>query len=160
MHMRRAGPVVTRPMNCGVGAMKIRPFVMADEEAVIALWQSCELLRPWNDPRKDIQRKLTTQPELFLVGDVRGMVVASVMAGFDGHRGWVNYLAVAPGHRQSGFGRMLMHHVEACLKDRGCPKLNLQIRASNHGVVEFYRRLGYASDEVVSLGKRLIPDVP
>lgn len=140
--------------------MKIRPFVLADEDAVIALWQSCDLLRPWNDPRKDIRRKLTTQPELFLVGEVEGLVIAAVMAGFDGHRGWVNYLAVAPEHRKSGCGRMLMRHVEACLKDRGCPKLNLQVRASNQGVLSFYRRLGYAPDEVVSLGKRLISDAP
>ncbi|MCO5120220.1 MAG: GNAT family acetyltransferase [Burkholderiaceae bacterium] len=140
--------------------MNIRPFAIADEEAVIALWQSCELVRPWNDPRKDIRRKLTTQPELFLVGEVEGAVVATVMAGFDGHRGWVNYLAVSPEHRRSGFGRAIMDHVEACLKDRGCPKLNLQVRASNHDVLEFYRRLGYAQDEVVSLGKRLIPDAP
>ena len=115
-------------------------------------------MRPWNDPHKDVQRKLTTQPELFLVGEIAGRPVASVMAGFDGHRGWVNYLAVAPEHRNAGLGRMMMRNVEDALEARGCPKLNLQVRTTNHAVLEFYRRIGYATDEVVSLGKRLIPD--
>lgn len=140
--------------------MNIRPFVVADESAVVELWRQCDLVRQWNDPHKDIQRKLTTQPELFLVGEVAGQVVASIMAGFDGHRGWVNYLAVSPGHRKAGFGRALMRHVEAALEARGCPKVNLQVRATNHAVLEFYRRIGYSTDEVVSLGKRLIPDAP
>ena len=76
--------------------MQIRPFQPADEAAVIALWEACKLTRPWNDPRKDIARKLAVQPELFLVGTVDGEIVATVMAGYEGHRGWVNYLAVAP----------------------------------------------------------------
>ncbi len=138
--------------------MKIRTFSSADEAAVIALWRRCDLVRPWNDPHKDIQRKLTTQPELFVVGEIAGQLVATIMAGFDGHRGWVNYLAVEPGHRNAGLGRTLMRHVEAALEARGCPKVNLQVRATNHAVLEFYRRIGYAPDEVVSLGKRLISD--
>ena len=95
--------------------MNIRTFSSADEAAVIELWRRCDLLRPWNDPHKDIQRKLTTQPELFVVGEIAGQLVASVMAGFDGHRGWVNDLAVAPEHRNAGLGRTLMRHVEAAL---------------------------------------------
>jgi ribosomal protein S18 acetylase RimI-like enzyme len=138
--------------------MKIRAFSISDEAAVIELWRRCDLVRPWNDPHKDIQRKLTTQPELFLVGEVAGQLVASVMAGFDGHRGWVNYLAVSPEHRNAGLGRTLMRRVEVALEARGCPKLNLQVRTTNHAVLEFYRHIGYATDEVVSLGKRLIPD--
>ena len=138
--------------------MKIRPFSIADETAVIELWRRCDLVRPWNDPQKDIQRKLTTQAELFLVGEVGDKIVASVMAGFDGHRGWVNYLAVSPEHRNAGLGRMLMRHIESALEGRGCPKLNLQVRAANVAALEFYRRIGYSADEVVSLGKRLIPD--
>lgn len=140
--------------------MNIRPFVDADEPAVIELWRACDLLRAWNDPHKDIRRKLTTQPELFLVGEMTGQLVATVMAGFDGHRGWVNYLAVAPEQRKAGLGRALMRHVEEVLEARGCPKLNLQVRATNHAVLEFYRRIGYSTDDVVSLGKRLIPDTP
>lgn len=140
--------------------MQIRRYRSPDEPALIALWHACGLVRSWNDPEKDIQRKLTVQPELFLVGTIGEMLVASVMAGFDGHRGWVNYLAVAPEHRKSGLGRALMEKVEQELKAIGCPKLNLQVRTSNHEVLAFYRRLGYLQDEAVSLGKRLIPDEP
>ena len=140
--------------------MNIRPFLPGDEEAVVALWQACGLTRPWNDPRADIARKLTEQPELFLVGTVGTELMASAMAGFDGHRGWVNYLAVAPAHRGRSYGRALMREAERLLEKRGCPKLNLQVRASNTGVIEFYRRLGYVQDDVVSLGKRLIQDRP
>jgi ribosomal protein S18 acetylase RimI-like enzyme len=138
--------------------MDLRPFVAADEHAVVNLWQRCELTRPWNNPHKDIQRKLTTQPELFLVGESSGRIIATVMAGYDGHRGWVNYLAVAPEHRAKGYGRLLMQHVEERLTAIGCPKLNMQVRASNKAVLEFYRKLGYSVEERVSLGKRLIPD--
>lgn len=139
--------------------MHIRPFQPTDETAVIALWQRCELTRPWNDPHKDIQRKLKVQPELFLLGEIDDKVVASVMAGFDGHRGWVNYLAVCPTQRRRGLGRQLMEEVERRLTALGCPKLNLQVRSDNQAVLTFYRNLGYQVDEVVSLGKRLIADV-
>jgi ribosomal protein S18 acetylase RimI-like enzyme len=140
--------------------MIIRPFRPSDEAATIDLWQRCDLLRTWNDPHMDIQRKLGTQAELFLVGEIGGQLVASVMAGFDGHRGWVNYLAVSPDHRKAGLGRRLMRHIEEALKARGCPKLNLQVRTTNHAVLEFYYRIGYINDDVVSLGKRLIADAP
>ena len=138
--------------------MNIRPFQPDDEQAVIALWQVCELTRPWNDPHADIARKRTEQPELFLVGTVGDELMASAMAGFDGHRGWVYYLAVAPAHRGRSNGSALMREVERLLLERGCPKLNLQVRAANAGVAEFYRKLGYAEDELLSLGKRLIHD--
>jgi ribosomal protein S18 acetylase RimI-like enzyme len=140
--------------------MELRPYNPADEEAVVELWQRCELTRAWNDPHKDIQRKLTTQPELFLVGELDGGLIATVMAGYDGHRGWVNYLAVAPEHRSKGYGRLLMRHVEEALTARGCPKLNVQVRSGNREVLAFYRKIGYSQDETVSLGKRLIPDAP
>jgi len=138
--------------------VRIRAFRAADERAVVALWHECGLTRPWNDPHKDIARKLSEQSELFLVGTVGDEVVASAMAGFDGHRGWVYYLAVAERHRKRSFGRALMQEAERLLMERGCPKLNLQVRSTNPGVVEFYRKLGYVQDETVSLGKRLIPD--
>jgi ribosomal protein S18 acetylase RimI-like enzyme len=138
--------------------MQIRPFQAADEAAVIALWEESQLTRPWNDPRKDIARKLAVQPELFLVGIEDGKVMASVMAGYEGHRGWVNYLAVAPALRGRGFARALMAHVETELRARGCPKLSLLVRNTNRDALEFYRRLGYAQDEAVALGKRLIAD--
>ena len=138
--------------------MRIRAFQPADEAAVVALWRECGLTRPWNDPHKDIARKLTEQPDLFLVGTLDDEIVASVMAGFDGHRGWVYYLAVAERHRKRSYGRALMQEAERLLVERGCPKLNLQVRSTNAGVIEFYRKLGYVQDETVSLSKRLIPD--
>jgi ribosomal protein S18 acetylase RimI-like enzyme len=138
--------------------VEIRSYQAADETSVIRLWTECDLVRPWNDPRKDIQRKLTIQPELFLVGVLGVDLVATVMAGYDGHRGWVNYLAVAEPYRRRGFGRILMQYVEARLKAMGCPKLNMQVRATNRAVVAFYARLGYAEEQNISLGKRLIPD--
>jgi ribosomal protein S18 acetylase RimI-like enzyme len=141
------------------GPMLIRSFDPADTEAVVQLWTDCGLVRPWNDPRRDIERKLTEQPELFLVGAVDGTVVATAMVGFDGHRGWVYYLAVTPSSQGAGYGRTLMAHAEALLLERGCPKINLQIRAGNERVMEFYRSLGYTPDDAVAMGKRLIPDV-
>ena len=138
--------------------MHIRAFHASDESAVVALWEKCRLTRPWNDPRKDIARKLAVQPELFLVGVLGDALVATVMAGYEGHRGWVNYLAVSPEHQRKGLGKTLMREVEKRLMERGCPKLNVQVRASNSEALQFYRRLGYAQDEAVALGKRLIPD--
>jgi ribosomal protein S18 acetylase RimI-like enzyme len=138
--------------------MEIRAFRTDDESAVVALWNRCGLTRPWNDPHKDIVRKLTVQPDFFLVGVVDGAVVASVMAGYDGHRGWVNYLAVAPDCRRRGLGRDLMREVEHRLRAVGCPKINLQVRDTNPDAMGFYEALGYGRDAVVSMGKRLETD--
>jgi len=138
--------------------MQIRPYKIFDQSAVIELWVQCGLVKPWNNPKKDIERKLQVSPELFLVGESRGVIVATVMAGYDGHRGWVNYLAVAPDTRKSGLGRELMEHVEMLLTERGCPKINLQIRHTNSRAAEFYKAIGYDVDEVIGMGKRLIPD--
>ncbi len=138
--------------------MHIRPYQASDKDAVVALWQACELTRPWNDPHKDIARKLQVHPELFLVGEVQGHLMASAMFGYEGHRGWVNYLAVSPGHQKQGHAKALMQQGEALLLARGCPKINLQVRASNAAVLAFYQSLGYQDDQVVSMGKRLIPD--
>jgi len=136
--------------------MRIRPFRREDTEAVVALWQACGLTRPWNDPYADIEAKLAVQPELFFVGtEADGTVVAAVMAGYDGHRGSVNYLAVAPDHRRQGLGAQLMAHAEAALAGRGCPKINLQVRRENQAVAGFYQRLGYEPFDIVDLGKRL-----
>ena len=136
----------------------IRPYEAADEAAVIALWHACGLTRAWNDPRRDIARKLTVQPEMFLIGTTGAGPIATAMVGFDGHRGWVNYLAVAPSHRHQSIGRVLMQEAERLLIALGCPKLNLQVRSTNVEVLAFYRALGYAQDDVVSLGRRLIAD--
>ena len=138
--------------------MHIRTYQANDEAAVVALWQACDLTRPWNDPHKDIARKMQVHPELFLVGEVQGRLMASAMFGYEGHRGWVNYLAVAPDHQGRGHARAMMQHGEALLLARGCPKINLQVRASNAQVLAFYQSLGFCDDQVVSMGKRLIPD--
>jgi len=138
--------------------MKIRVFEEFDQEEVVALWTRCGLLRPWNDPRKDIARKLEVQRELFMVGEIDGRLVAAVMAGYEGHRGWVNYLAVEPELQGQGLGRQMMAEVERGLAEHGCPKASLQIRRGNLGIVKFYRELGYAEDDVISMGKRLVHD--
>jgi ribosomal protein S18 acetylase RimI-like enzyme len=140
--------------------MKIRPFRPADEASVIGLWHACGLTRPWNDPHRDIERKLSEQPELFLVATEKDALIGSAMVGFDGHRGWVYYLAVSPQHRRLSIGRALMQEAEQLLVERGCPKINLLVRSSNAEVIAFYRKLGYTQDDVVSLGRRLIHDTP
>ena len=136
----------------------IRPFESRDEEQVVALWQSCGLTRPWNDPHRDIARKQATQPELFLVGTIDDPIVSTAMVGYEGHRGWVYYLAVSTVHQRKGLGRSMMDEAERLLVARGCPKINLQLRSSNSEAIGFYRALGYLQDDVLSLGKRLIED--
>ena len=138
--------------------MQIRPFQPSDADAVVALWERCGLTRAWNDPRQDIRRKLAVRPDLFLVGEVGGAIVGSVMAGYDGHRGWINYLGVDPAFRRRGLGRALMREAERRLREAGCPKINLQVRTGNTEAIEFYNRIGFAQDNVVSLGKRLEQD--
>jgi len=138
--------------------LNIRQFEVQDEEQVIALWKECKLTVPWNDPKKDIQRKLKVNPELFLVGEIDGNIVGSIMGGYEGHRGWVNYLAVSSSHRKKGLGRQLMDAVEVKLREMGCPKINLQVRETNLEVIEFYKAIGYKMDHVVGMGKRLESD--
>ncbi|MBI5117154.1 GNAT family acetyltransferase [Candidatus Poribacteria bacterium] len=138
--------------------MEIRPFELRDEEAVIQLWAVCGLVVPWNNPHRDIQRKLKVQADMFLVGCLDGKVIASVMAGYDGHRGWINYLAVHPHHQRAGIAKHMMDEAEGRLRAVGCPKINLQVRSTNAAVIEFYKRIGFKTDDVVSLGKRLEPD--
>lgn len=140
------------------GELVIRSFDEGDSADVMALWERAGLTRPWNDPAQDIARKMAVAAELFLVGCVDGKLVASAMGGYDGHRGWVNYLAVDESCRGRGFARQMMDHLEEMLRARGCPKLNLQVRAGNAAALAFYEAAGYAQDDVVSLGKRLIAD--
>jgi ribosomal protein S18 acetylase RimI-like enzyme len=139
-------------------SLDIRPYQDKDLAQVIELWQVCSLAVPWNNPEKDIARKLSVSPDLFLVGEISGEIIASVMAGYEGHRGWINYLAVSPRFQRSGYGRQIMVEAEVRLKEKGCPKINLQVRTKNKAVISFYKSLGYAVDEVVSLGKRLEED--
>lgn len=139
--------------------MEIRNFQETDRSSVISLWRSCDLVRPWNDPDKDIDRKMSYQPDLFFVGVIGSEIIASAMAGYDGHRGSVFYLAVSPNHQAQGYGQSLMHYIEQALIKIGCPKLNIVIRSSNERVFGFYNNQSYEPDDVVSIGKRLIPDV-
>lgn len=138
--------------------MNIRPFGPADEDAVVALWERCGLTRPWNNPRKDIRRKLAVRADLFLVAEADGAIVGTVMAGYDGHRGWINYLGVDPTCQRHGIGRALMDEAERLLRASGCPKINLQVRTANTAAIEFYRQIGFDQDDVVSFGKRLEHD--
>jgi ribosomal protein S18 acetylase RimI-like enzyme len=134
----------------------IRPYEETDEAAVVDLWQEVFPGAPaWNDPVNDIRRKLTVQPELFFIAMKDRQLVGTAMAGYDGHRGWVYYVVVSPNHRRLGIGSALMGHAEEALREKGCPKLNLQVRASNHEVVKFYQQLGYEIEERVSMAKRL-----
>jgi ribosomal protein S18 acetylase RimI-like enzyme len=125
---------------------------------VIDLWNRCNLLRSWNDPKKDIKRKLKVNPELFLLGFIDNKVIATVVGGYDGHRGWINYLAVDPAYKQSGFGKQIMEAVEEKIGALGCPKINIQVRADNKDTLKFYKDIGYKIDKVVSIGKRLEED--
>lgn len=136
----------------------IRPFQTEDEASVVSLWQLCELTVPWNNPYKDIARKLKVQPELFLVGMLDSLLIATVMGGYDGHRGWINYLAVHPDFQGQGYAQQVMENVESELRKRGCPKINLQIRSGNARVMAFYQKLGFTDDQALSMGKRLEED--
>ena len=138
--------------------MEIRPYLESDQPAVIALWQVCDLVRPWNNPERDIARKLKVNRELFLVGLVEGKIVATVMGGYEGHRGWINYLAVDPAFQKNGFGKQLVTEIELGLLAMGCPKVNLQVRAGNQEALAFYEKIGYMNDNVASFGKRLLTD--
>ncbi|MEC7304463.1 MAG: GNAT family acetyltransferase [Pseudomonadota bacterium] len=139
-------------------AMIFRDFSSADTAGVVALWQECGLTRPWNDPVKDIRRKQTDKNGAFWVVCRGDEVIASVMIGYDGHRGTINYLAIAPAFQRSGLGAELMRRAEAFLIEIGCPKVSFCVRKDNLSVLAFYDRLGYAADDVHFLGKRLIPD--
>jgi len=139
-------------------SLLIRPFQTEDEDAVVELWKMCELTVPWNNPHKDIARKLRIQPELFLVGILDNSLIATVMGGYEGHRGWINYLAVHPDFQNKGYGKEIMDSVETGLLEMDCPKINLQIRTGNDTMARFYQKLGFTKDHVVSMGKRLEDD--
>jgi ribosomal protein S18 acetylase RimI-like enzyme len=138
--------------------LEIRPYAESDETAVVRLWREVFPDAPmWNDPETDIRRKLSVQRELFLVATQDSGVVGTAMAGYDGHRGWVYYVAVSPRHRRQGIGTAMMNRVEQDLMQLGCPKLNLQVRSSKREVVSFYEKLGYRVEDHVSMGKLFGP---
>lgn len=138
--------------------MLIRVFNTDDTNEVIALWEACDLTRPWNNPKLDIERKMAVGPDLFLVAEENSRIIGTVMGGYDGHRGWINYLAVDPSIRKQGLGKKLMLDIESRLLSKGCPKINLQVRYGNDEVTAFYKAIGFTDDQCTSFGKRLIPD--
>ncbi len=136
----------------------IRSYRESDKNDVIKLWTECDLVVPWNNPQRDIERKLAVQSELFLIGVLKDKIIATAMVGYEGHRGWVNYLAVDPKFQRQGIAKQMMEEAERRLLKLGCPKLQVQVRTTNSGVVEFYHKLGYRTDDVVNIGKRLVSD--
>ena len=139
-------------------SIAIRAFDLPDTEAVVSLWQQTGLTRPWNNPYQDIRRKLSVQPELFLVAVDDRAIVGTVMAGYDGHRGWLYYLASAPDRRGEGIARKLVAEAEELLTEMGCPKVQLMVRPENGIARGFYDSLGYEPFETWNTGKRLIAD--
>ncbi len=138
--------------------MKIRSFRPLDEKALIQLWNECGLTVPWNDPVKDIQRKRAENPDLLFVGIKDQTLIASCIAGYDGHRGWIYYLAVKPAYQHQQLARKMVCHAEKRLIELGCPKINLMVRKTNASVIRFYQSIGYTDDPVVVLSRRLIKD--
>ncbi|MBL3698464.1 GNAT family acetyltransferase [Leucobacter luti] len=136
-------------------AFEIRAFAVPDTDPVIALWRARGLTRPWNDPEQDIARKLRVQPELFLVAVDGNAIVGSVMAGYDGHRGWLYYLASDAARAGEGIGRALVAEAEVRLAALGCPKVQLMVRSENERLIGYYDELGYEDADVLVRGKRL-----
>ena len=135
-----------------------RLFTKEDTEAVIDLWRKCELIVPWNDPEKDILRKLSVNDDLFILAEEKGGIIASAMGGYDGHRGYIYYLAVVPEYQKKGIGSSLLSIVEKKLFQLGCPKINLFVRNTNIKVKAFYRINDYEIQDSQIYGKRLIKD--
>ena len=138
----------------------IRVYRERDREQVLALWQECDLINPKNDPQKDLDRKKGFGEELFLVIEEREKIIGTVMGGYDGHRGIINYLGVHPSFRGQGLGKMLLQAVEQKLKDLGCPQVNLLVWSNNSEVLKFYKETQYSeANDIVLLRKRLISDL-
>lgn len=138
---------------------KIYPFKESDRFAVIQLWNDCGLVTKANSPQADIDRKMAHSPDCFLIARTGRNLAGTVMGGYDGHRGWINYLAVDPKYQGKKLGQILMEEIEKRLAEIGCPKINLQVRHTNNKVLGFYQSLGYSDDKVTGLGKRLLIDV-
>jgi ribosomal protein S18 acetylase RimI-like enzyme len=137
----------------------IRPYIDSDKEKVINLWILCDLIRPWNDPYKDINRKKEHGSDLFIILEYKDEIVGTVMAGYDGHRGIMDYLAVNPKFQKRGFGAMLVNEIEEKLLSLGCPKINILVRKDNLKVSKFYEQIDYNNQtDVLLFSKRLIAD--
>ncbi len=138
--------------------MIIRLYRSTDRDALVALWRAAGLVRPVNDPVRDIARKVARDPDGLLVAEIDGTIVGSVMIGYEGHRGWINYLGVDPRWRRRGIGRALVEAAEARVATLGGPKVNLHVLSANRDALAFYERIGYRPDDVVAMGRRLVED--
>ena len=136
-------------------SLEIRNYQDSDRDAVIALWRECDLVRPWNDPERDIELCLATATGGLLVAIDAATLVGSVMYGFDGHRGWIYYLAVAPSKSRSGIGRALMSSAERAARALGAHKVQLMIRGENAAVRSFYESIGYEAEDRVIMARWL-----
>jgi ribosomal protein S18 acetylase RimI-like enzyme len=136
----------------------IRAYRPGDATEVIDLWGECGLIVPWNNPQTDIDRKIADSPHLFFVGELENELVASCMAGYDGHRGWIYFMAVRNSLQRMGLATRLVNHVEEELIQLGCPKVELMVRKTNDRVISFYKSIGFDPDPVIVLSKRLIED--
>ncbi len=150
-----ARPTADAGQPDGGQSLRIATLVSAQIPAVLDLWREAGLLRPTNDPRRDIERATTGMSSTVLAGTLGGELVATATVGHDGHRGWVYYLAVDGRCRGRGFGREMMRASEAWLSDRGVPKINLMVRTENTRVHGFYEQLAYTRDDVAVLSRRL-----
>jgi len=133
----------------------IRIYEKKDENEVIELWKICNLIVPKNDPNLEINSKVNFQPDLFFIGLLQKKLISTIMVGYEGHRGWINYLVVHPNYQRKGFGRQLMDYATKILSNMGCQKINIQVRESNRSVIQFYKKLGFTDDKVLSYGKRI-----
>ncbi len=136
-------------------SFRIIPYDSVYQQALISLWKECNLVIPQNDPVVDIQKKLDLQPQLFFIALLNDQLVGSVMAGYEGHRGWLNYLALSPKFQRRGYGKRLVDEATEKLRELGCQKINVQVRKTNLSAIEFYKRIGFKEDNAISLGKRL-----
>lgn len=132
--------------------MHIRKFQASDRVALIELWQTVfPDDPPHNDPAIVIDAKLAVD-DLIFVAEHEGRLVGACMAGYDGHRGWLYAVAVLHGQRRKGTGQALVKYAMKSLKEKGCVKVNLQIRATNSEVAAFYQALGFVTEERLSMG--------
>ena len=159
MAVRPGRPLKTTELrSTALENFSIRTFRLDDAAQVIDLWRECGLVVPWNNPQTDIDRKSADSPQMFFVGELKNELVASCMAGYDGHRGWIYFLAVKSSQRRKGLASILVKHVEAELVKLGCPKVELMVRETNSKVISFYKNMGFDPDPVIVLSKRLIED--
>lgn len=136
--------------------LSIIPYSNQYQTAVIELWQQCNLIVPSNDPIEDIQKKMEFQPTLFFIALLHDQVIGSIMVGYEGHRGWINYLAVLPSYQKQGYGKLLINKAITELRKLGCRKVNLQIRPTNLRVIEFYQHLGFKQEDRINMSLRLM----